>query len=202
MPIDRRAYAQEAYDALQKLVPIGGATGAGMPAHYGFLGTVTNAVIPLLTIAIHQTGAAQVHYPPSLNDGQLEALVVMVHRAYYASLLSAVEGACDSFARSKGNAPKSARGKRHLEFSDYLEVALTSSSMSEARKTHWRKYFNALRILRNKCSHFSAALEPHEKTALMDAGLGAHVSPRDDVQTQPANYVPMAENILGFVREL
>jgi hypothetical protein len=117
-------------------------------------------------------------------------------------LLTAVEAACDSFARSKGNAPTSARGKTHLEFSDYLEAALASSSMPEARKTHWRKYFDALRILRNKCSHFSAALEPHEKTALMDAGLGAHVSPHDDVQTQPANYVPMAENVLEFVREL
>ena len=59
-----------------------------------------------------------------------------------------------------------------------------------------------MRILRNKCSHFSAALEPHEKAALIDAGLGNHVSPSDDVQTQPANYVSIAEKALEFIREL
>jgi hypothetical protein len=59
MPIDRYAYARDANSTIQKLVPIGGATGAGSPAYPGFVGSVTNAIIPLLTIAIHQTGAAK-----------------------------------------------------------------------------------------------------------------------------------------------
>jgi hypothetical protein len=202
MPIHRYTYAKEAYDTIHKLVPIGGATGAGAPAYYGFLGTVTNAIIPLLTAAIHQTGVGKLYYPPSLNDLQLDALVSMVHRAYYTSLLTAIEGACDAFARTKGSAPVPHKGKKHLEFADYLKAALDNSNMPANRKTHWRKYFDAVRILRNKCSHFSAALEPHEKTALIDAGLAAHISPSDEVQTQPANYVPIAESTLEFLREL
>jgi hypothetical protein len=202
MPIHRYTYAVEAYDTILKLVPIGGATGAGAPAYHGFLGTVTNAIIPLLTVAIQQTGEGKVYYPPSLNDPQLDALVSMVHRAYYTSLLSAIEGACDGFARTKSSAPVPRQGKKHLEFADYLKAALDNSNMPEDRKRHWRKYFHAIRILRNKCSHFSAALEPHEKTALIDAGLAAHISPSGDVQTQPANYVPIAESALEFLREL
>jgi hypothetical protein len=132
MPIDRYAYAREANDTIQKLVPIGGATSAGTPA--GFLGTVTNAFIPLLTIAIHQTGVAQIHYPPSLNDPQLEALVVMIHRAYYTSLLTAIEGACDGFARGKGLIPMPAPGKKGIDFSEYLEAALSQSGMKQTRQ--------------------------------------------------------------------
>jgi hypothetical protein len=79
MPIDRLAYAQEANETIQKLVPIGGATKPGTLE--GFLGAVTNAFIPLLTIAIHQTGVAQINYPPSLTDPQLEALVGPTTRA-------------------------------------------------------------------------------------------------------------------------
>jgi hypothetical protein len=120
----------------------------------------------------------------------------MVHRAYYTSLLSAIEGACDAFAQ--GSMP----GRRYKKFSAYLNAALDNSNMPEDRKEHWRKYFDGIRILRNKCSHFSAALEPDEKTKLIGAGLEAHISPNDEMQTQPSNYVPIAESALQFLREL
>jgi len=155
MPVDRLAYAQEANDTIQKLVPIGGASASGTPA--GFLGTVTNAFIPLLTIAIHQSGKAQVQYPPSLNDPQFEALVVMIHRAYYASILTAIEGACDDFARSKGLTPAPTPGKKGLDFAEYLEAAVSQSGMKPTRKTYWRKYFNGLRILRNNALIFGTS---------------------------------------------
>jgi hypothetical protein len=200
MPVDRYAYAREANDAIQKLVPIGGSTTSGTPA--GFLGAVTNAFIPLLTIAIHQTGVAQIHYPPSLNDGQLEVLVIMIHRAYYASLLTAIEGACDAFARSKGVAPTSKPGKKGIEFAEYLEAALNLSAMRPTRKTYWRKYFDGLRILRNKCSHFQNVFEAKEKIALKAAGLSKYIGPHDNMQTQPADYVTVAKKALNFLREL
>src|ERR1700730_5607778 len=105
MPIHRYTYAMEAYDTIHRLVPIGGATGAGAPAYLGFLGTVTNAITPLLSAALHQTGVGTLYSPPTLNDPQLDALVSMVHRAFYTSLLSAIEGASDGFARTKGTVP-------------------------------------------------------------------------------------------------
>lgn len=200
MPIDRYAYAREANDTIQKLVPIGGATIPGTPA--GFLGTVTNAFIPLLTIAIHQTGVAQMHYPPSLNDPQLEALIVMIHRAYYTSLLTAIEGACDGFAKSKGLIPTPAPGKRGIDFSEYLEAALSQSGMKQTRRKYWRKYFNGLRTLRNKCSHFRNVFEANEKATLKAAGLTNHIGPNDEMQTQPANYVTIAKKALSFLQEL
>jgi hypothetical protein len=112
----------------------------------------------------------------------------MVHRAYYTSLLSAPEGACYGFARTKGSAPVPRRRKKHLGFNDYLKAAaLDNSNMTTHRKEHGAKYFYAIRILRNKCYYFRAKLEPHEKQALIAAGLEVQVSPTDEVQTQPAN---------------
>jgi hypothetical protein len=200
MPVDRYAYAREANDTIQKLISVGGTTKPGTPA--GFLGTVTNAFIPLLTMAIHQTGVAQIHYPPSLNDLQLEALVVMIHRAYYASLLTAVEGACDGFARSKGLIPTPAPGRKGIDFTEDLEAALSQSSMTPPRKKYWRKYFDGLRILRNKCSHFRNVFEATEKVALKAAGLTNFVGPNDEMQTRPANYVTTAKRALAFMQEL
>jgi hypothetical protein len=200
MSVDRRAYAIEASETIKSLIPIGGATGSSAPPYYGFLGSVTNAFIPLLTIAIQQSGAAQVTYPAGLSDGQFQQLVQILHRAYYASLLTAVEGACDGFVISKGQPPIATGGR--TQFTDYLETALRQSGMADDRKKYWRKYFDGMRILRNKSSHFSSALEPHEKVALNDAGLGNHVSSSGDVQTQPANYVSVAEKALEFIREL
>ena len=202
MTVDRRAYAIEAHETINNLVPIGVATGNGAPRYYGYLGSVTNAFIPLLTIAIQQSGEAEVTYPPGLNDGQFQQLVQILHRSYYATLLAALEGVCDGFVRTKGQVPVSASGKAHLEFSDYLEAALNLTVMCDDRKKFWRKYFNGMRILRNKCSHFSALLAPHERTALLDAGLGNHVSSSDEVQTQPANYASIAKKILEFTKEL
>jgi hypothetical protein len=200
MAVNRLAYAQEANDTIQKLVPIGGASASGTPA--GFLGTVTNAFIPLLAIAIHQSGKAQIHYPPSLTDPQFEALVVMIHRAYYTSILTAIEGACDDFARSKGLIPAPAPGKKGIDFAEYLEAALSQSGVKASRKTYWRKYFNGLRILRNKCSHFRNVFESSEKLALRAVGLKNHIGPNDEMQTQPANYAAIAKKALAFLREL
>jgi hypothetical protein len=200
MSVDRRAYAIEANDTIKNLIPIGGATGNSAPPYYGFLGSVTNAFVPLLTIAIQQSGVAEVTYPARLSDGQFQQLVQILHRAYYASLLTAVEGACDGFVISKGQPPIATGGR--TQFADYLEAALGQSGMADDRKKYWRKYFDGMRILRNKCSHFSATFQQHEKIALIDAGLGNHVSPSDDVQTQPANYVSLAEKVFEFIREL
>ena len=94
MSVDRRAYATEAFDTINKLVQVGGATGGSAPPYYGYLGSVTNAFIPLLTIAIQQSGVAKVTYPAALTDGQFQQLVKVLHRGYYVSLLTAVEGGC------------------------------------------------------------------------------------------------------------
>jgi len=200
MSVDRTAYAHEANDTIQRLARIGGATAPGTPA--GFLGTVANAFIPLLAMAIHQTGVARINYPPSLNDPQFEALVITIHRAYYASLLTAVEAACDGFARSQGLIPTPKPGRKGIEFAEYLEAALSQSSMKPTRKTYWRKYFDGLRILRNKCSHFRNVFETNEKVILRDADLSKYVGPNDDMQTQPADYVLVAKKALSFLREL
>jgi hypothetical protein len=117
-------------------------------------------------------------------------------------LLTAVEAACDGFARSKGLVPAPRPGQRGIDFSGYLEAALSQSGMNPTRKTYWRKSFYAIRILRNKCSHFLNVFEVSEKTALKAAGLSKFIGPNDDMQTQSADYVIVAKKTLGFLREL
>jgi hypothetical protein len=59
----------------------------------------------------------------------------MVHRAYYTSLLTAIEGACDGFARTKGSVPQPVQGRRHIEFGDYFKAALDNSDMPRIGKS-------------------------------------------------------------------
>ena len=195
------AFIPEADAAIRDLQRFGRVTAAPAPDYHGYLGVITNAAMSLLALCIHQTGTAVV-FPGPLSGDQWEALVVMVHRAFYAGLLTAIEGMCDGFCKSRGSTVTASRPARSPEFMDYINSALGASRLNDARRTYWRRYFDAVRILRNKASHFSNALTPHERQTLQDAGLGHHITANDTVQTRPANYAPLAQRVLDFVAEL
>src|SRR5262249_45272710 len=94
------------------------------------------------------------------------------------------------------------RGARPPGFMDYVNGALKVSSLKADRRTFWRKSFEGMRILRNKCSHFDTTLSEFEKTVLKDAGLARHVGSDERVQIQWSDYTLLAQEALEFVREL
>src|ERR1700751_960009 len=76
------------------LQKIGVETGSSAPEHQGFLGSHTNATMSLLAMCAARSGVAKVEFPEPLNAGQWVALIIMVHRAYLAGLITAIEALC------------------------------------------------------------------------------------------------------------
>jgi hypothetical protein len=197
------AHVKTLQAAILDLQKIGIATGTPAPAHQGYLGSHTNAAMSLLAMCAARSGVvAKVEYPEPLHAGQWQALIIMVHRAYLAGLITAVEAMCFGYCEARGQTVSPSRAGRSPEFMDYVNAALKASPLKAERCTFWRKCFDGMRILRNKCSHFDTRLEAHEKTALQDATLGHHVGTDERVHVQWSNYAPLAQKALEFAQEL
>jgi|GEM_PF-6529660 hypothetical protein len=188
--------------AILDLQKFGIETGSTAPSHYGFLVSHTNATISLLAICAARSGVAKVEFPEPLNPQQWASLIIMVHRSYLAGLITAVEAICSGYCETKTRTVSPSRSGRAPEFLDYVNSALNASRLSEDRRTFWRKCFDGMRILRNKCSHFDTSLAEHEKTALHDAGLASHIGGDGRVQTQWSDYSSLAQKVLSFSQEL
>jgi hypothetical protein len=113
-----------------------------------------------------------------------------------------VEAMCEGYCHSHGGKITANKKGRKPEFMNYVNCALGVSKLTAQRKKHWRLYFNGVRVLRNKVSHFDPYFTDHEKGLLIEAGLGAHVGLDGMIKTRPANYVSLAERVLNFIQEL
>jgi hypothetical protein len=195
------AHVKTLHQAILDLQKIGVATGLSAPAHHGYLGSHTNATMSLLAMCAARSGVAKVEFPEPLNPQQWVALIILVHRAYLAGLITAVEAICSGYCH-EGQTVSPSRAGRAPEFLDYVNAALKASRLSDDRRVVWRKCFDGMRILRNKCSHFDTVLETHERTALQDAGLSHHIGADGRVQTQWSDYAPLAQRVLDFAQEL
>jgi hypothetical protein len=87
----------------------------------------------------------------------------------------------------------------HPGFTDYLEAVLKSSPLSTETRSHWRKFFRALSIARNKASHGNPALSKAEINDMRKGGLGFMVDANETLVTNPRMYFALAELVLGFL---
>lgn len=187
-------HVPEINDTIQKLHKFGVITAPPAPPYQGYLGSTTNAIMLLLSVCSNFAGGqAQLTQP--LTDDQWMALMVIVHRTFYNTLPTAIEGMCSGFCGQVG-------GSAPLHFMDYVNEALKKSALSDERKKYWRKYFEGIRILRNKASHFNASFTADEKLRLSDAGLSNYIDPKGELSTNCKNYISLAEKALSFIKEL
>jgi hypothetical protein len=197
------AHVKTLQQAILDLQKIGIATGSPAPTYQGYLGSHTNAAMSLLGLCAARSGVVvKIEYPEPINAGQWQALIIMVHRAYLAGLITSVEAMCFGYCEARGHTVSPSRAGRSPEFMDYVNAALKASPLKAERSLFWRKCLDGMRILRNKCSHFDTRLEAHEKTALADATLAHHVGTDERVQVQWSDYAPLAQKVLAFACEL
>jgi hypothetical protein len=181
------------------------------PHYHSFLRTLSNSVLPMLGVTMvlaaggnfkaqcKVTGAAFDFEIP--DDEIFKHTVDLLHRAFYNNLGIVLEALCKGYCEARGKEVPSRHAPRPPEFIEYMNAALNASTLGEDRKNHWRKYFMAIRVLRNKSSHYSTALTPNEKQILMEAGLNHHIG-GDHMQSNPIFYAPLAHTALDFAREL
>lgn len=87
-------------------------------------------------------------------------------------------------------------------FYDYLQTALDISPIEKEQKKMWRKFFDALTIVRNKSAHSDPSLTDNEAQRLKDGGYGVLASADNQLQINPRNYYQVAFHTLDFFDEL
>ena len=194
-------YMDELEWTVHALQNFGTLTKPPAPEYHGFLGSTTNATLVLLGQCIQLAGGT-FELTDGFSTNHWQSVVNVIHRSYYSSLQMVVEAMCDGFCRSREQQVVSSTPERKPGFMDHINSALKASRLANDRKTIWRQYFDGLRILRNKNSHFDAKFSEHEVKVLTKAGLTEHISPAGLIQTRPANYVPLAKSALDFIHEL
>jgi hypothetical protein len=196
-----KEYMDELEWTVHALQKFGGLTKPPAPEYHGFLGSTTNATLVLLGQCIQLAGGT-FELLDGFSTNHWQSVVNVIHRSYYSSLQMVVEAMCDGFCRGRGRQVVSGAPERKPGFMDYINSAMKASKLTDDRKVFWRQYFDGLRVLRNKNSHFDAKFSEYELKVLTKAGLTAHISAAGMIQTRPANYVPLAKSAHDFMQEL
>jgi hypothetical protein len=129
-----------------------------------------------------------------LSRPAFENYLASIHRKFYSDLAIAIETSCVELVKSRGASSPSG-----TNFMDYVEAALKSVSMTDDQKKRWRKYFDAVRVLRNKSAHYNTSLNDREQELLRSAGQGQHIGADGKVRTTVSNYAPFIEKSLEFL---
>lgn len=93
---------------------------------------------------------------------------------------------------------KKLNGSLRTGFQDQLNVVLESSALDETEKRGWRKFFDALGIVRNKSSHPNPALSDNELERLREGGFAVAVSADGRLVMNPRMYHQAATVVLNF----
>jgi len=195
-------YMDELEWTVHQLQPFGAHTAhPPAPEYHGFLGSTTNAAIVLLGQCIVLAGG-KFELLDGFTTKHWQSVLNMVHRSYHSSIQMVVEAMCQGYCQTRGKEILPSRKDSKPQFMDHVNSALSISNLSALRQKYWRVYFDGIRILRNKVSHFDPYFTDQEKEILIEAGLGGHISPTGMIQTQPASYVSLAELIFIFIQEL
>ncbi|OYT78223.1 hypothetical protein [Pseudomonas sp. PGPPP2] len=132
-------------------------------------------------------------------------LAINSHRKFQTdALLDAIQVCIESSPNIDANAHAALKKlrkqnlPRRPEFSDYLETALKASKLDKNKKTQWRKFFQALSIVRNKVSHSDPSLNETEKTSLRGGGFEDLISEDGSLVTNSLHYSPIATSTLNF----
>ena len=122
-------------------------------------------------------------------------------------LKQATEGPLGHIEEIAGDDPTVRRALKDLRalmranrpgFDDFLESALTTSSLPEQLRKHWRKFFKALSVIRNKASHAHPELTDSERARLRDGGLGHMIDGSGGLVMNTRMYLPVATAVLDF----
>lgn len=182
------------------------------PHYHSFLRTLTNSIQPMLGIAMVLSAGGDFRAECKITKASFDFAIPddeiwghfmdLVHRSFYSTFGIVLEAMCKGYCESRGRTVIASRPPRPPEFGDYLNSALRESKLTDARKSYWRTYFEGVRVLRNKSSHYDASFTSQEKETLQRASLGQHVGANGTMRTQPFNYIELANKALDFIREL
>ncbi len=87
-------------------------------------------------------------------------------------------------------------------FADYLEATLARAALEKTSKKHWRGFFRALSIVRNKTSHSDVSLTDTERNDLRNGGFEVMVDEHGELVLNPRMYAQVVHFTLQFFDEL
>ncbi len=88
---------------------------------------------------------------------------------------------------------------KHPNFRDYLEAALSLKEYNTQFKKTWRKFFDALSIIRNKASHSDTFINENERKRLIEANFGTVISTEGILQFNTRIYEEVTLYTLQFL---
>lgn len=191
-----------------------------------YIGTVVDNTVSLLTAPANSLDKGQ-RYLEFSDPHNWLSLMQAVHRSFFSSIQMATEKGLAEYCHTRGVVVESRNkeavikhlaelaklvgnehtalkklnaliGKGNPSFDDYLNSALNVSSLTNNQKTHWRRFFRALSIIRNKVSHSDTELSCAERNSLRDEGFGTYLSPSGKLQANPRMYPQLATSVLDF----
>ena len=143
------------------------------------------------------------HFDFEIPDDEIwEHYTDAINRSFYSTLAMGIEAMCHGFCKARGGLVVSSSQGKPPQFMDYVNSGLRLSTISDSRKPDWRAYFEAVRILRNKCSYYDTLLTQVERDALVRAGLSHHIGDSGHVWTNPTYSAPILTQVLAFVQEI
>jgi hypothetical protein len=206
------------------------ARAAGTEAH-GQVAFILNGIISFLAAqanVLDTSGKTRLAIPNDVDTWQ--SVNVVINRAFLGLLHTAVEGGLIDICRRLNIVASSRRaqaialadrlrrklkdpglvaselrklekmGSVHPEFHDYLEGALKKTISSDRQKT-WRRFFDALSVVRNKVSHSETALTEADIERLNRGGLAAMIID-GELKIAPQSYEQLVRFVLDFFDEL
>ena len=81
---------------------------------------------------------------------------------------------------------------------DYVNTLLKQSDLTKEKQKTWKDFFEAITILRNKCSHSIFNIEESERKKLIAGGFQQSVNIPGEIIVGPRMYSQVANNILNF----
>jgi len=230
--LNKATHLQRILESINQLLLVSAKTGNPAPIPHQYIGTVIDNTIGLLTATANSLDLGnrvishtEDHQWLSLMQSVNRSFFSSIHIATETALahicttnnievlsrqqekmskaIDAIEAAIENKAILKKQF-KSLRASclKHPAFKDYLETALSIKEHNSDFKKTWRKFFDALSIIRNKVSHSNPTLNYKEKEKIRDGGFGVFISAEGTLQFNSRMYEQVAVFTLEFFDEL
>lgn len=210
-------------ESIDELMPLSVTSAAPASIQYQYIGTLVDNTLVLLTGVANSLDGGGRSIWFSDFENWVSAMQA-VHRSFYSSLISFIEKGLSDFCEQKKIEVKSGREKTaesiiktsnvgdklakkikqlagdRPDFMDYIDVVIVNTIPE--REKHWRPFFEALKVVRNKSSHSDPSLSSLEKEKLKKGGLGALVSKSSNLQINTRNYKQIIDCVLQFYKEV
>jgi len=218
-------YAQVLNATINELHPLSQRTGLPASMQYQYVGTIVDNTITLLIGVANALDGG--HRTIEFSDfTNWRSTMKAVHRSFYSTLIAAVEQGLQEFCAQEGidikpapqrreeqiakleewgEKPLPARIKKlipapQLGLMDYARAVIKQKLPTTEQPT-WTRFFDGLRILRNKASHANPTLTSAEIICLETGGLGAMLV-SGEFRLWPEHYREVVELVLRFFDEV